>query len=122
MGFASLGIRTEDNLVREDPMNQKIVAKNLGGVVVSGKFLDGLCKITIADNQYLDEESRQILCRHVDDLRSTIQGLDDLVVVLKDNIEALKQKNESLEKRVNELQQLCRCYRQEEQAYYGQHR
>jgi FtsZ-binding cell division protein ZapB len=103
-------------------MNQKIVAKNLGGVVVSGKFLDGLCKITIADNQYLDEESRQILCRHVDDLRSTIQGLDDLVVVLKDNIEALKQKNESLEKRVNELQQLCRCYRQEEQAYYGQHR
>jgi hypothetical protein len=61
-----------------------VVAKNLNNVVVSGKFLDRLCKMVIMDNPYLDKESAEILSRHIDDLRATINIQDELIVVLKD--------------------------------------
>jgi len=64
-------------------MDSKIVAKNLGGVVVSSKYLDRLCKMVIADNPYLDKESAEILCRHIDDLRLTIGVQDDTIAALK---------------------------------------
>jgi hypothetical protein len=71
-------------------MDNKVVAKNLGGVVVSGKFLDRLCKMVIMDNQYLDKESAEILCRHIDDLRLTIGVQDDTTEALKKTIESQK--------------------------------
>jgi hypothetical protein len=63
-----------------------VVAKNLNNVVVSGKFLDRLCKMVIMDNPYLDKESADILSRHIDDLRATIVSQDEIIVALKDSI------------------------------------
>jgi hypothetical protein len=71
-------------------MDNKVVAKNLGGVVVSGKFLDRLCKMSITDNAYLDKESAEILCRHIDDLRATLGIQDETIVALKKTIESQK--------------------------------
>lgn len=70
--------------------NRVVVAKNLGGVVVSGKYLDRLCKMVIADNPYLDKESAELLCRHIDDLRATLGIQDDTIVALKNTIESQK--------------------------------
>jgi hypothetical protein len=63
-----------------------VVAKNLNNVVVSGKFLDRLCKMVIGDNPYLDKESAEILSRHIDDLRATIVSQDEIIAALKDRI------------------------------------
>lgn len=63
-----------------------VVAKNLNNVVVSGKFLDRLCKMVIMDNPYLDKESAEILSRHIDDLRATIISQDEIIAALRDNI------------------------------------
>lgn len=63
-----------------------VVAKNLNNVVVSGKFLDRLCKMVIMDNPYLDKESAEILSRHIDDLRANIVSQGEIIVALKDRI------------------------------------
>jgi hypothetical protein len=63
-----------------------VVAKNLNNVVVSGKFLDRLCKMVIGDNPYLDKESAEILSRHIDDLRATIVSQGEIITALRDNI------------------------------------
>jgi hypothetical protein len=82
-------------------MDNKVVAKNLGGVVVSSKYLDRLCKMVIADNPYLDKESAEILCRHIDDLRLTIGVQDDTIAALKNHKESILDENVSLRIRLS---------------------
>ena len=64
-------------------MDSKVVAKNLGGVFVSGVVLDGFAKIAIMGNEGLDMETIKILCRHIDDLRALIGIQDDTIATLK---------------------------------------
>ncbi len=64
-------------------MNTNIVFKNLGGGALSGTRLDSMAKFAIMGNEYVNNETVEILCQHIDDLRTLIRTQDATIVALK---------------------------------------
>jgi hypothetical protein len=66
-------------------MSTKIVFKNLGGGALSGTRLDSMAKFAIMGNEHVNNETVDILCQHIDDLRTLIRTQDATIVALKNH-------------------------------------
>jgi hypothetical protein len=64
-------------------MSTKIVFKNLGGGTLSGTRLDSMAKFAIMGNEHVNNETVEILCQHIDDLRTLISTQDATIAALK---------------------------------------
>jgi hypothetical protein len=91
-------------------------------VVEKGLSGEELLKLFVLDRYF--EPGEQVIIDHNKDLGMVFRSSQQYLKVKQIPISSMgiTEKIRKLEKRVEELDQLCRCCRQEEQAYYGQHR
>jgi len=91
-------------------------------VVEKGLSGEELLKLFVFDKYF--EPGEQVIIDHNKDLGMVFRSSQQYLKVKQVPISSvgITEKIRKLEKRVEELDQLCRCYHQHEQAYYGQHR